>query len=103
SFARRYLRAFCGVAGSACAASVTPAAVAAQTCTKSRRFMSNDAFEELHLDDGAGLHVAGAVAEDDEAVRVAHRLEDARALLAGGAHLEPAAGAACKHAALEFR
>src|SRR5207247_2167317 len=43
--------------------------------------------EQLDLHQPAGLDLAAAVLEHDEAVRLRHRAQHARALLAGGAHL----------------
>src|SRR5436853_7926404 len=62
----------------------------------------DDSLEQLHLDARSRLDVAGRVVEDDEAVGVAHRLEDSRSLLAGRTDRERAVARAREDAALEL-
>ena len=64
---------------------------------------SDDAFQHLHVDDRARRDVALVGRQDDEAVRLRHRAQDARALLAGDAHAPAALRIALEDAALEFR
>src|SRR5688572_9761014 len=63
---------------------------------------SDDAFEDLHVDEGTWHDVALVGRQDDEAVGLRHRAQDARALLAGHAHGPAPCGILAQYPALEL-
>src|SRR6266542_1474505 len=63
---------------------------------------SDQPFEQLHVDRLAGSDVARVGGKYDKTVRLRHRREDARALVAGRAHGPSSVAVGGEDAALEF-
>src|SRR5215475_703374 len=59
---------------------------------QNEQMSSNEALEQLHVDQLAGSYVAHRALQHDEAVRLGHRRQDAGALVAGRAHGPAAVG-----------
>src|SRR5688572_13303573 len=63
---------------------------------------SDDAFEDVHVDEGPRCNVALIGRQDDEAVGLRHRAQYARALLAGDPHAPVAGRILAQYSALEL-